>query len=559
MSPVSSVAAKGPELQIQGKGGGAAHSILAKASSSDGVTITVECSFAAVTSAPSIAGLPSSKVSTTSADLFFLRQTSKDSSTKLEWKPSPNPFLFGIFDPPNRLEEKKVSLTSISNARKLQIQQILGDDEVFKTTQDPITVSIAGDSVTLHTGVDSLRIADTVSDSTPLTIYSVDSVVLPSELFAKSPSPAPAPEPDSFTHSIHNAPQFASTAVAQTTSKSIIEVHNAWSNILPGLSAAILRRCTSKLTHVVCTGTILASGGTVGASSLYSLDYARLVFDKMSERLTVSVDVLQVWGSVLVDIYPKCARVEDGLLFEVWNPLGIVGVITAFNFPCTVLGWNAWIALVCGSCVVWNGPPGTGKTSTILAVARKLYGTQYYNVILELNASDDRGIDVVRQQIQDFASTQSLSFGIKSSVKLVLLDEVDAMTKNAQFALRRVIEKYTKGTKFALICNHVDKIIPALQSRCTRFRFAPTNVVNKPQNITYKGLIDLVTETDKMSEAAILEVVKNNFEDHLILGEEGGIIGDAASDYLWCIDPLDGTTNFAHGYHLALGIVEACF
>ncbi|XP_013600380.1 PREDICTED: phosphatase IMPL1, chloroplastic-like isoform X1 [Brassica oleracea var. oleracea] len=72
--------------------------------------------------------------------------------------------------------------------------------------------------------------------------------------------------------------------------------------------------------------------------------------------------------------------------------------------------------------------------------------------------------------------------------------------------------------------------------------------VNKPRNITYKGLSDLVTDTDKASETAILEVVKKNFSDHLILGEEGGIIGDSSSDYLWCIDPLDGTTNFAHGY-----------
>ncbi|CAA0827917.1 Replication factor C subunit 5 [Striga hermonthica] len=83
------------------------------------------------------------------------------------------------------------------------------------------------------------------------------------------------------------------------------------------------------------------------------------------------------------------------------------------------------------------GPPGTGKTSTVLALARKLYGNQLHNMVLELNASDDRGIDVVRQQIQDFASTQSFSFGAKSSVKLVLLDEADAMTKDAQFALRR--------------------------------------------------------------------------------------------------------------------------
>ncbi|KAK2659460.1 hypothetical protein Ddye_005993 [Dipteronia dyeriana] len=131
------------------------------------------------------------------------------------------------------------------------------------------------------------------------------------------------------------------------------------------------------------------------------------------------------------------------------------------------------------------GPPGTGKTSTILAVARKLYGTQYHNMILELNASDDRGIDVVRQQIQDFASTQSFSFGAKLPVKLVLLDEADAMTKDAQFALRRVIEKYTKSTRFALICNQVNKIIPALQSRCTRFRFAPLEPIHVSERLKH--------------------------------------------------------------------------
>ncbi|KAE8656331.1 Replication factor C subunit 5 [Hibiscus syriacus] len=134
------------------------------------------------------------------------------------------------------------------------------------------------------------------------------------------------------------------------------------------------------------------------------------------------------------------------------------------------------------------GPPGTGKTSTILVVARKLYGAQYHNIILELNASDDRGIDVVRQQIQGFASTQSFSFGVKSSVKLILLDEADAMTKDAQFALRRVIEKYTKNTRFALICNHVNKIIPALQSRCTRFRFAPLDPIHVTERL--KHVID---------------------------------------------------------------------
>ncbi|KAJ8557988.1 hypothetical protein K7X08_004754 [Anisodus acutangulus] len=131
------------------------------------------------------------------------------------------------------------------------------------------------------------------------------------------------------------------------------------------------------------------------------------------------------------------------------------------------------------------GPPGTGKTSTILALARKLYGNQMHNMVLELNASDDRGIDVVRQQIQDFASTQSISFGAKSAVKLVLLDEADAMTKDAQFALRRVIEKYTRNARFALICNNVNKVIPALQSRCTRFRFAPLDAVHVSERLKH--------------------------------------------------------------------------
>ncbi|KAJ3413724.1 hypothetical protein HDV05_007627 [Chytridiales sp. JEL 0842] len=116
------------------------------------------------------------------------------------------------------------------------------------------------------------------------------------------------------------------------------------------------------------------------------------------------------------------------------------------------------------------GPPGTGKTSTILACARRLYGARYKSMILELNASDDRGIDVVREQIKNFASTKKI---FSSGFKLIILDEADAMTQVAQNALRRIVEKYTKNVRFCIICNYVSKIIPALQSRCTRFRFAP--------------------------------------------------------------------------------------
>lgn len=120
--------------------------------------------------------------------------------------------------------------------------------------------------------------------------------------------------------------------------------------------------------------------------------------------------------------------------------------------------------------LLFYGPPGTGKTSTILALARKIYGKSLSNMTLELNASDDRGIAIVREQIQEFASTRTI---FSNTFKLIILDECDAMTKDAQFALRRVMEKYVRNARFCLICNYVSKIIPALQSRCTRFRFQP--------------------------------------------------------------------------------------
>ncbi|VEU19672.1 DEKNAAC100364 [Brettanomyces naardenensis] len=120
--------------------------------------------------------------------------------------------------------------------------------------------------------------------------------------------------------------------------------------------------------------------------------------------------------------------------------------------------------------LLFYGPPGSGKTSTIIALAREIYGKSYKNMVLELNASDDRGIDVVRDRIKNFASTRQI---FSSGFKLIILDEADAMTNTAQNALRRIIEKYTKNTRFCILANYAHKLNPALMSRCTRFRFAP--------------------------------------------------------------------------------------
>jgi len=121
--------------------------------------------------------------------------------------------------------------------------------------------------------------------------------------------------------------------------------------------------------------------------------------------------------------------------------------------------------------LLFYGPPGTGKTSTILACAKEIYPPKLFNsMVLELNASDDRGIGIVRGQVLNFASTRTI---FNSGYKLVILDEADAMTNDAQNALRRIIEKFTDNVRFCLIGNYLSKIIPALQSRCTRFRFGP--------------------------------------------------------------------------------------
>ena len=118
--------------------------------------------------------------------------------------------------------------------------------------------------------------------------------------------------------------------------------------------------------------------------------------------------------------------------------------------------------------LLFAGPAGTGKTTAILAFAHELFGPQFAGNFLELNASDDRGIDVIRNRVKSFARTRPLG---DFPFKIVSLDEADSLTRDAQHALRRTMERYVTTCRFCLICNYSSRIIEPIQSRCAIFRF----------------------------------------------------------------------------------------
>ncbi|MBW3021181.1 replication factor C small subunit [Candidatus Woesearchaeota archaeon] len=120
--------------------------------------------------------------------------------------------------------------------------------------------------------------------------------------------------------------------------------------------------------------------------------------------------------------------------------------------------------------LLFTGPAGVGKTTLSIVIAKELFGESWKDNFLELNASDERGIDVVRVKVKDFARTRAMG---DVPFKLIYLDESDALTKEAQQALRRTMENYTANCRFILAANYSSKIIDPIQSRCAVFRFKP--------------------------------------------------------------------------------------
>tara|TARA_Y100000310_G_scaffold344076_1_gene454979 strand:+ start:5028 stop:5996 length:969 start_codon:yes stop_codon:yes gene_type:complete len=147
--------------------------------------------------------------------------------------------------------------------------------------------------------------------------------------------------------------------------------------------------------------------------------------------------------------------------------------------------------------LLFAGPAGTGKSTLALIIVKALFGDTWKENYLELNASDERGIDVVRQKVKDFARTKAIG---SVPFKVIFLDEADALTKEAQQALRRTMENYSNTCRFIMSCNYSSRILDPIQSRCVIFRF----------RLLEKKDIDSVIK--KIAEQEKLKLAEDTFE-----------------------------------------------
>jgi replication factor C subunit 2/4 len=158
--------------------------------------------------------------------------------------------------------------------------------------------------------------------------------------------------------------------------------------------------------------------------------------------------------------------------------------------------------------LLFHGPPGTGKTSSILAICRELYGEHFSSRVVEMNASDERGINVVRQKIKHFAKL-SVGSGVNlhgkkiPPYKMIILDEADCMTREAQDALRVIIEKHCGVTRFCFICNYISQMIEPIKSRCALFHFRPLNTSSMISRLKFIANAEKLECKEKVFETLV--------------------------------------------------------
>ncbi|MCE4604279.1 MAG: replication factor C small subunit [Aeropyrum sp.] len=179
--------------------------------------------------------------------------------------------------------------------------------------------------------------------------------------------------------------------------------------------------------------------------------------------------------------------------------------------------------------LLFAGPPGTGKTTAAHALAHDLFGEGYRQFMLELNASDERGINVIREKVKEFARSRTPG---DIPFKIVLLDEADNMTSDAQQALRRLMELYSSVTRFILIANYPSKIIDPIQSRCAFFRFQPLrkeDVVERLRFILENEGVDY----DEGALDAIYEISEGDMRKAINVLQAASYIGRVTVDQVY--------------------------
>jgi replication factor C subunit 3/5 len=168
--------------------------------------------------------------------------------------------------------------------------------------------------------------------------------------------------------------------------------------------------------------------------------------------------------------------------------------------------------------LLFYGPPGTGKTTSVINLIKAYqYTSDNKNLMIHLNASDERGIDIIRNQINTFVNSKSL---FNDGMKFVILDEVDYMTKNAQIALRYLLQSYKSNVRFCLICNYISRIDEALQNEFVRLRFNQLpeneiinflNIINYNENLQYKSdTIILIQKLFKSDIRSMINYMQSN-------------------------------------------------
>jgi len=192
--------------------------------------------------------------------------------------------------------------------------------------------------------------------------------------------------------------------------------------------------------------------------------------------------------------------------------------------------------------LIFFGPSGCGKTSTILALAKDIYKDTVSDNIIELNASDERGINVIRDKIKVYSKQTINSNDINNLPpwKIIILDEADTMTVDSQFALRRIMEQYAQVTRFCIICNYHNKIIDPIVSRCSLFRFKPINNENIEIKLKYicekeKFVCDdkIITKIIDISRGDLRKAINmlqnchNSFNNYELLDEMSGYLPES--------------------------------